>query len=187
MLVDTPTLVLGGGRSVAIVDEAGLARRGVELVRRRSGGGAVLLVPGHHEWIDVWVPRGTPERHDDVGRGADRLGGVLGGALDRTRRGPASIAPAPHPPTRWSSSVCFAGVGSGEVLIGGRKAVGVSQRRTRDWIRLQSLVHRRWDAATTFGLLRDAEAAAASEWADRVVGIGDVDAVGAFAHALSDA
>ena len=48
----------------------------------------------------------------------------------------------------WSALVCFAGIGPGEVLDGdGRKWVGISQRRTRDWIRLQTMAHRRWSPA----------------------------------------
>ena len=33
--------------------------------------------------------------------------------------------------TRWSSLVCFGGVGAGEVTVDGRKVVGLAQRRTR--------------------------------------------------------
>jgi len=39
--VDRPTLVLGSTQDVGIVDTEALIRHGVELVRRRSGGGAV--------------------------------------------------------------------------------------------------------------------------------------------------
>ncbi len=53
----------------------------------------------------------------------------------------------------WSSLVCFAGVGPGEVLVGGRKAVGISQRRTKEWARFQCAAYRRWDPAALVGLL----------------------------------
>jgi lipoate-protein ligase A len=53
----------------------------------------------------------------------------------------------------WSSLVCFAGRGPGEVFTGERKLVGVSQRRTRDWIRLQTLIHHVWDPARTLDVL----------------------------------
>ena len=43
--------------------------------------------------------------------------------------------------TQWSRLVCFDGLGAGEVTVGGRKAVGISQRRTRGWARLQSSIH----------------------------------------------
>ena len=46
--------------------------------------------------------------------------------------------------TPWSSTVCFDGLGAGEVVVDGAKAVGVSQRRRRDGARLQSSLHRHW-------------------------------------------
>ena len=39
--------------------------------------------------------------------------------------------------TAWSSMICFDGVGAGEVLVDGRKLVGISQRRMRHAARLQ--------------------------------------------------
>jgi hypothetical protein len=47
----------------------------------------------------------------------------------------------------WSRHVCFDGLGSGEVTIGTRKLVGISQRRTRSWARLQSSAHVAWRGA----------------------------------------
>ncbi len=43
-----------------------------------------------------------------------------------------------------AAMVCFAGLGSGEVTIGGAKAVGLSQRRTRTGARFQCTCYRRW-------------------------------------------
>ena len=51
------------------------------------------------------------------------------------------------PPERGRAgrrAVCFAGLGSGEVTIGGAKAVGLSQRRTRAGARFQCTCYRRW-------------------------------------------
>ena len=50
------------------------------------------------------------------------------------------------PPERAgvAAAVCFAGLGSGEVTIGGAKAVGLSQRRTRAGARFQCTCYRRW-------------------------------------------
>ena len=53
----------------------------------------------------------------------------------------------------WSDLVCFAGIGPGEVLLGGRKLVGLSQRRTRHGLRLQGMVYRSPITATITGLL----------------------------------
>jgi len=52
-------------------------------------------------------------------------------------------------------TVCFAGRGPGEVLLGEAKVVGISQRRTRAGARFQCAVPVRWDPAPLAALLRD--------------------------------
>ena len=49
--------------------------------------------------------------------------------------------------------VCFAGTGPGEVLVAGRKVVGISQRRTRAGARFQCSVPILWDGARHAALL----------------------------------
>jgi lipoate-protein ligase A len=162
--VDRPTLVLGSTQPEADVDRAALDAAGVGLVRRRSGGGAVLLVPGEVAWIDVVLPAGDPLWSDDVGRAFHWLGDAWAAALGSLGRS-AVVHKGPLVPSTWSRQICFAGLGPGEVLIEGRKAVGLSQRRTRAGVRLQSAVYRRFDPAALIGLLaldagaRDAAAA----------------------------
>jgi hypothetical protein len=51
--------------------------------------------------------------------------------------------------SQWSRSVCWAGVGTGEVVAGGAKVagakvVGISQRRTRTYARFQTMCHLAW-------------------------------------------
>ena len=53
----------------------------------------------------------------------------------------------------WSRRICFAGLGAGEVIVGPRKLVGISQRRTREGARFQCVVHRAWDPVPLLGLL----------------------------------
>ena len=53
-----PALVLGSSQPDSTIDLDACSRAGIEVVRRRSGGGAVLLVPGEVVWLDVIVPRG---------------------------------------------------------------------------------------------------------------------------------
>ena len=55
--------------------------------------------------------------------------------------------------TAWSKLVCFDGVGAGEVLVGGRKLVGLSQRRTRHAARLQCCWYSSYDASLLVELL----------------------------------
>jgi lipoate-protein ligase A len=180
-----PAFVMGSTQAADTVDHAAAVRAGIEVVRRRSGGGGVLLVPGEHVWVDVWVPRGSEMWEDDVGRAALWLGSAWAAALDAGGLAGGRVHTGALVATPWSSRVCFAGTGPGEVTVGDRKAVGVSQRRTRDWIRLQTVVHRRWDAITTFALLADPDAAAAgAAHADAVVEVGDRDVIGRLAAVL---
>ena len=55
----------------------------------------------------------------------------------------------------WSKLVCFAGLGPGEVSVGERKAVGISQRRTRVAARFQCALYHRWDPAALVAVLAD--------------------------------
>jgi lipoate-protein ligase A len=120
------------------------AEAGLPVVRRRSGGGAVLVEPGQVLWVDVVVPRGDALWDDDVGRAFHWLGdvwvGAVGDAGAVAHRGPLLATP-------WSRHVCFAGVGPGEVTVAGRKVVGIAQRRTRAGALFQCAALLAWDPA----------------------------------------
>jgi len=138
-------LVLGSRQSIDLVDQAALTAAGLGIVRRRSGGGAVIVRPDVAVWVDIVMPHGVAP--DDI-RGSmvwigERwmaaiapllVGGSGARELDVHRGGMVATA--------WSDLVCFAGLGPGEVLLGGRKLVGLSQRRTRLGIRIQGMVYR---------------------------------------------
>lgn len=137
--VEAPALVLGSTQSDSVV----VADPPVDVVRRRSGGGAVLLDPGHVVWVDVFVPAGHPLWQEDVGRAFWWLGDVWADAL-RSLGEDASVHRGPLRTTAWSSLVCFAGLGPGEVTVGGRKAVGMAQRRTREGSLFQCALALSW-------------------------------------------
>ena len=144
--VTAPALVLGSAQPDTHADPARAVSGGYEIVRRRSGGGSVWLAPGAQVWVDVWLPAGDLWWDDDVARAAVPVGEAWRSALEVVGLGDGfhvhhgGVESGP-----WSALVCFAGIGPGEVLDGkGRKWVGISQRRTRDWIRLQTMAHRRW-------------------------------------------
>jgi hypothetical protein len=139
----------------------------------------VFVAPGEPVWIDAWVPTGDPLWSADVGRAFDWLGdtwvralGAVGVEGVAARRGPLMAA------TRWSGAVCFGGVGTGEVVTaGGRKVVGLAQRRDRAgaWFHGACVLY--WDARPLTGLLGLAEAdraAAAGELGAAVQGAGDI-------------
>lgn len=139
-----PALVLGSAQPVEVVDADVALANGLEVVRRRSGGGLVLVDPEAVTWIDVVIARDDPLWSDDVGVAGHWVGEVWAGVL-RGHGRPAAVCVGPEP-TEWSPLVCFAGRNHGEVVIDGAKAVGLSQRRTRGWARFQTMVVRSWDA-----------------------------------------
>jgi hypothetical protein len=87
----------------------------------------------------------------------------------------AEVHTGPPVRTDWSGAVCFGGLGPGEVTIGGRKAVGLSQRRTRAGARFQCLALAEWDPSTLLDLFvldPTAHAAAAAGLHDVATGVG---------------
>lgn len=174
--VSAPALVLGSTQSPDAVDAAATARAGVEVVRRRSGGGAVWLVPGQVSWLDVVLPADDPLAEADVSRSALWLGQVWARALHRLGV-EGEVHTGAMVRSRWSDLVCFAGLAPGEVIVADRKVVGVSQRRTRAGARFQCAVLHHWDPDGLVGLLAlDAEARADArvELRDVAAGVGDL-------------
>ncbi|HEX3946904.1 MAG TPA: hypothetical protein VHW47_04325 [Acidimicrobiales bacterium] len=176
--VDRPTVVLGSTQPSTVVDAGRVARAGVDVVRRRSGGGLVYLAPGDPIWADAWIPRGDPLWRDDVLVGAEWAGewwrsavaAVAGPGELRVHRG-SSV------PTSWSS-VCFAGTGPGEVLAGpeGPKVVGLAQWRSREGSLVHGCAYRSWDPEPLVDLLatdRD-RSVAERELAGVAVGVGQL-------------
>ncbi|MDQ6949272.1 MAG: hypothetical protein M3256_24210 [Actinomycetota bacterium] len=182
-------LVLGSTQALDVVDVAAAESREVSVVRRRSGGGAVLVGTGDVVWVDVFVPAGDAMWHRDVGRATHWLGQVwvdaassLGAEAD-WHDGPLLSGP-------WSSLVCFAGLGPGEVRVAGAKIVGISQRRTRAGTLFQCAALTRWNPGSILGILRldGAERARAErDLAGVAVGMAAIaaDIEDAFVHRLS--
>ena len=152
--VAAPALVLGSTQDPSVVDVDACRRAGIDVVRRRSGGGAVLLIPGEVTWIDVIVPAGTAGWSDDVHGPMVWLGRHLADAITgSTGARDLVVHDGPMRTTAWSKEVCFDGVGAGEVLASGRKLVGISQRRTRHAARLQCCWYSAYEPARLVELL----------------------------------
>ncbi len=180
-----PAVVLGSTQDDAVVDRRAAEAAGVEVVRRRSGGGAVWVAPSEPLWVDVLIPHGDPHWSDDVGRAFLPIGRAWSSALRSLGIDGTTVHDGALVRTEWSDLVCFAGFGSGEVLRAGRKIVGISQRRTRSHARFQCAIPRRWDPEPLRSVLRTPPPSAALETAG--TGIGDLDAaavVAAFVAAL---
>lgn len=134
-------IVLGSRQSPELIDTTAAARAELEIVRRRSGGGAVLLRPDAIAWIDLVLPHGIAP--DDVRGSMVWIGERWGDALAELGHGLPVVHRGGMVCTPWSDLVCFAGVGPGEVLVDGRKFLGLSQRRSRHGIRVQGTLYRR--------------------------------------------
>ncbi len=170
---DGPAVVLGSTQVASHLDLELAGSLGVEVARRRSGGGAVLLWPGHQVWLDVGLPRSDPLWEDDVGRSGRWLAEAVAAGL--VELGAAGAVPhrGPIERTAWSHQVCFAGRAPGEVVAGERKVVGTSQRRTREGAVFQVAIALVWAPAILLDVLQLPEAASASV-AAAGVGLGEL-------------
>ncbi len=154
--VEGAALVLGSTQAEAVV----VPDPSLEVVRRHSGGGAVLLRPGKVLWVDVVVPADDPLWLPDVGRAFWWLGQTWVAALAAVGVD-ARWHDGPLVRSRLSAQVCFAGLGPGEVTVGGRKVVGMSSRRRRDGALFQCAALLDWDPAELVAVLGlDSEALA---------------------------
>lgn len=172
---ERPALVLGSSQSEATADSAAARAAGVDVVRRRSGGGAVYVDPRRSLWLDVLVGRGDPRWSDDVRAATHWLGEAWCTALRRVGLA-AEVHRGGLEQTSWGRLVCFAAIGPGEVILDGRKLVGISQRRTRAGARFQCIVYDRWDPDDVLDLLdlTDTDRRSAAADLDRVAtGVGD--------------
>jgi lipoate---protein ligase len=149
-------LVLGSRQSPDLVDLVAASAAGLNVARRRSGGGAVIVRAHAVVWIDVVVPHGFAP--DDIRGAMVWLGEHWLAALrpllaDDGHVAGLEVHRGGMLDSAWSDLVCFAGIGPGEVLIGGRKLVGLSQRRTRHGLRMQGMVYREPQTACIANLL----------------------------------
>jgi lipoate-protein ligase A len=139
-------VVLGRGQRRELLGPTDLP-----VVGRFSGGGAVLMDPGLL-CLDVLIPAGHAWLEGDLGRPFEVVGtawaqaltslgvpdaAVFGDAAQRKVRG--------TPREQLLAAICYATLGRGEVTAGGRKLVGLAQRRRRPGALIQCGLLRRWD------------------------------------------
>jgi lipoate---protein ligase len=151
----TPTLWWYRPHGAAIV--LGRGQRGLNVetplpvLERSSGGGAVLLDASLLS-LDVLLPSDHPLLDGDVGAVFGHVGRVWAAALGALGVPALSVHTEPSSARRQAegrerllASVCYATAGRGEVLAGGRKLVGLSQRRRRWGALVQCGMLRRWE------------------------------------------
>jgi lipoate-protein ligase A len=182
-----PTLVLGSTQSVGVVRAESAAEEGVEVVRRHGGGGAVLLHPGDHLWLEAWIPRDDPLWQADVTAASAWVGRWWADGLSRLGVGGCTVHDGPAAPGPHGALICFSGRGPGEVFHGDRKVVGLSQWRSREGALFHACAYARWDPAPLIGLLELAPGEGTSlrrDLARSVVGLEELDQPGGDLTAL---
>ena len=164
-----PALVLGVGQALDDFDAAACRRAGLPIVRRSSGGTAVLADDGLLN-LDIALPAAHHLSHRDVVRAYAWLGTALARALrhlswaacaiapEEARRDTAALRADERPGATLLLRTCFGGRSPYEVLVAGRKVVGLCQVRRRTGTLYQVGILLGFDAPRLAGLLRGSAA-----------------------------
>ena len=165
-----PALIRGVFQPESDLNAPACAARGIPIIRRRSGGTAVLVGPPFLS-CDIALPPGHLLAPPDVTTAYRWLGetwlqalsglGVAGARLvtvEEVRanpyRPPRDLPPgAPLPDEALVRRACFGSLSSYELAVGGRKLVGLSQVRRRAGVLFQVGVPLRWEADLLAALL----------------------------------
>jgi lipoate-protein ligase A len=149
----TQNVVVLGARQSSDLLEPGQSRP-FALRRRRGGGGLVLLQSGD-VWVDWWIPAADERWSNDVHVTSIRCGEIWRDVLASLVEGEVTVHEGPLEGEFAHRVVCFAGKGPGEVFVDGRKAVGLTQWRVREGVFLSTVLHAH-DSRDVLTLLREA-------------------------------
>ena len=146
-------MVLGSTQPENVVDLDAAGHHDVDIVRRRTGGGAVFLEPARHVWVDVIIPSDDPLWRDDVAHAFDWLGRTWVNALADVGLMSTTVNDTAVCHSSARSHDLFAGLGFGELSTGRGKVVGLAQRRSRLGAWFQCTVLGEWDTSPYAALL----------------------------------
>jgi lipoate-protein ligase A len=132
------TLVLGGNQSADVVDPS---RDPTLKVRRRRGGGGLVLLRPEDLWIDWWIPHGDLRWSHDVRVSSVQVGAWWADALRTHTSGDVRVHEGALEGEVEFRLVCFAGRGPGEVFVDERKTVGLTQWRVREGVFVSTVLH----------------------------------------------
>ncbi len=144
-------LVLGSSQDDACIDFEYAEKLDVGIARRTTGGGAVYVDPQALLWVDVFVPRGHSLWKDDINSASTWMGGVWESALGSLGVD-SQMHIKPFKKDSLSDLVCFAGRAPGELMVGDKKILGISQRRTKQGVRFQCALALEWKPEKWIGL-----------------------------------
>jgi lipoyl(octanoyl) transferase len=127
---EPPTVSLGYGQPLdGAIDRDACARLGIGLVRRPTGGSAILHEsPAAELTYSVVARAGDFPGAEDVLETYRALGAALATGLARLGV-PAEVAPLARRHPGAAPTFCFARVGAYELAVKGRKVAGSAQRR----------------------------------------------------------
>lgn len=151
--VTRSALVLGSSQDPNEIDRESLIRKGVELVIRKSGGGAVFLSPNGQLWVDIAIPKGDKYFRCDVSESFEIIGEIFLQALSDLGTEDLQMHAGRLLGSEIAKKVCFAGLGPGEITFEGAKVVGISQRRTSLGSVFQCTVYVRYPFAELLELM----------------------------------
>ena len=149
------SLVLGSSQDDACIDYEYAEKIDIGIARRKTGGGAVFVDPQTLFWVDLFVPRSHRLWNDDIGAASIWMGKVWKGALGSLGVD-ARIHDRPFVKDSLAELVCFGGRAQGELLIGRKKILGISQRRTKKGVRFQCALALGWRPEEWINLFTDA-------------------------------
>lgn len=180
----TPAVVLGRAQArraahAGLVDADGRSVGGGLVVATRGTGGGAVLMDSDLLSLDVVVPAGhpltegtPPDAFLPVGRAWEAALCELGVTGLSTNESPSPPGRPADAAGRALADVCYARLGRGEVAAGGRKLVGLAQRRRRAGILIQCGVLRRWRPSRLLTALGYEDSAA--QVAQRAVGLDEL-------------
>lgn len=147
-------LSLGRFQRIADIDPEACARLAIDIVRRPSGGRAVL----HDRCLTyaLIAPWEAAPFAGGVRASANRIGAALAAGLQRLG---VNASPAGLQPRRRRPADCFAAPGEGETVHDGRKLVGSAQVRRGGAALQHGTIRLRSDMGTATPLLRDSDRA----------------------------
>ena len=158
-LASQPALVVGNGQKPGIADLAICRERGIAVLRRTSGGAAVL-VDATAVNMEVVLPERHPLATSDVVRAYEWIGELWAEALRSLGVTKARAIPVEEvraiPPLATGDPLllaCFGTLSPWEVVVGKRKLVGLCQVRRRPGTLYQAGVYLHLDSKALGELL----------------------------------
>lgn len=148
---DPPAVSLGRHQPLADIDQAAVAARGFELVRRPTGGRAILHID--ELTYSVAAPTGDPRVAGGVMDAYLRLSNALVAGLHTLGLAAAEKAPAATRAGADVSAACFEVPSAYEITAGGRKLMGSAQSRRAGYVLQHGSLPLRGDVARLVDLL----------------------------------